>query len=145
MTRRTLRLAVLFLNLTAANAHAQDALRDRPPHVFVTLERPRAEVEGELTTLTEQAVALVVDGVARQFALTEVRKVERLGDPTSDGAWRGALVLGALCFLVCGQGVDNGQQVLGAVTVNAAFGALIGWQFDRDHVGRSTLFRAPRR
>ena len=57
MTRRTLRLALLFLNLTVANAHAQDALRDRSPHVFVTLERPRAEVEGELTTLTEQGVA----------------------------------------------------------------------------------------
>lgn len=144
MAHRILRLALLFLNLTAVSAHAQDALRDRPEHVFVTLTNPRVEIRGELTTLTDQAVALVVDGVQREFPLTDVRKVERLGDPTSDGAWRGALVLGALCFLVCQQGTSNGGEFLAVLATNSAFGAYLGWQLDRDHVGRTTLFRARR-
>lgn len=144
MTHRTLRLAVLFLSLTAVSAQAQDALRDRRPTVFVTFAAPPAEIEGRLVSLTEQAVALVVDGHEQRFDLADVHRVDRLGDPNSDGAWRGAAVVGALCFLLCGQGVNNGAEFFRAITVNAAFGALIGWQFDRDHVGRTTLFRARR-
>lgn len=142
---RAIGLAALALTLTAVSAPAQDAPRDRRPTVFVTFANPPAEIEGTLTSLTDQAIALVVDGHDQRFNLVDVHRVDRLGDPNSDGAWRGAAVVGALCFLLCGQGVNNGAEFFRAITVNAAFGALIGWQFDRDHVGRTTLYKRPRR
>lgn len=142
---RAMGLAVLALTLTAMSAHAQDAPPARRTTVFVTFANPPAEIEGTLTSLTEQAIALVVDGHDQRFDLAEVHRIDRLGDPNSDGAWRGAAIVGALCFLLCGQGVNNGDEFFRAITVNAAFGALIGWQFDRDHVARTTLYRAPRR
>lgn len=145
MPRHTLRLTLLCLNLTAVSAHAQAAARGPGPTVFVTFATPPVEIEGQLVSLTDQAVALVVDGEDQRFELAGVHRIDRLGDPNSDGAWRGASVLGALCFLLCGQGVNNGAEFFRAITVNAAFGALIGWQFDRDHVGRTTLFKAGRR
>ncbi|MFN7979635.1 MAG: hypothetical protein U0P30_15990 [Vicinamibacterales bacterium] len=144
MSHQVLLVTALALTLTNVSADAQDALRDRPTTVFVTFANPPAEIEGTLTSLTDQAIALVVDGHEQRFDLAEVHRIDRLGDPNSDGAWRGASILGALCFLLCGQGVNNGGEFFRAITVNAAFGALIGWQFDRDHVGRTTLFRARR-
>lgn len=144
MTFRTVRIALLVLNATAASAHAQDALRDRPTEVFVMLEDARQQVRGELVTLTDQAVAVVVDGVAREFPLATVRRVQRLGDPNRDGAWRGAVLLGVWCLIICGQGVTSGAEFVGVVTTNTIAGALIGWQFDRDHVGRTTIYPRPR-
>jgi hypothetical protein len=145
MSRRALLVAALVFTLTAVSADAQDALSDRRTTVFVTFANPPAEIEGTLTSLTDQAIALVVDGHEQRFALADVHRVDKLGDPNSDGAWRGAAVVGALCFLLCGQGVNNGAEFFRAITVNAAVGALIGWQFDRDHVARTTLYRRPRR
>lgn len=144
MTVRAVRIALLVLNATAASAHAQDARPDRPVAVFVTLQDTRQEVRGELVTLTDQAVAVLVDGVSHEFPLATVRRVQRLGDGNRDGAIRGALLLGLLCMVTCGQGVTSGAHYVQVVAVNAAFGALAGWQFDRDHVGRTTLFPFPR-
>lgn len=141
--RRSIRLAVLFLNLSAVSAHAQDAARE-PPQVFVTLAEPRQEVRGTLVTLTDQAVALVADGVERRFPLTDVARIERAGDPSWDRALVAGLAVGAWCGFVCGQGLDDGGQLGKAVVVNALVAAAIGWAFDRAHHGRTTIFRRPR-
>ena len=145
MTRRALRLAVLFLNLTVANAHAQDALPDRRTTVFVTVANPPAEIEGTLTSLTDQAIALVVDGADRTIPLREVSRIDRDGDPSWDRAVVAGLAVGTWCAIVCGQGLDDAGQLSGAVLVNALVSGAIGWAIDRAHHGRTTLFKAGRR
>lgn len=144
MPFRTLRLAVLILNITTVSAHAQDRPRDRPTTVVVTLNGSEHEVQGELLALTDQAVAVVVGGVAQEHPLATVRRVQRLGDSNRDGAIRGAILLALLCTLNCGQGTTSTGHYLGAIAANSAFGALAGWQFDRDHAGRTTLYPFPR-
>ena len=145
MALRTLRLTVLFLNLAAVSAHAQAALPHRPSTVFVTFANPPMEIEGTLTSLTDQAIALVVDGAERTIPLTDVSRIERDGDPSWDRALVAGLAVGTWCAIVCGQGLDDAGQLSGAVLVNALVSGAIGWAIDRAHHGRTTLFKAGRR
>lgn len=133
--------AVAVVPVATASAQ-QDPLRDRSPYVFVTLARDGAGVEGPLVALTESAVTVSVGGSPRTFPLSEVRRVERQGDATGDGAMRGALVLGLLCVVVCQQGTNGGGEFLGVLAVNTAFGAYLGRSADRSQEGRTTIYRA---
>lgn len=142
---RAIGLAVLALTLTAANASPQAALPDRRTTVFVTFANPPVEIEGTLTSLTEQAVALVVDGAERTIPLTDVSRIDRDGDPSWDRALVAGLAVGTWCAIVCGQGLDDAGQLSGAVLVNALVSGAIGWAIDRAHHGRTTLFKAGRR
>lgn len=51
-------------------------------------------------------------------------------DSVMDGALVGAVVLGAWCAIVCGQGLDNAGQLPLAVLAAAGYGALIGAGID---------------
>lgn len=135
--------AVAIFPVAPASAQQDDPLRDRSPYVFVTLARDGAGVEGPLVALTETDVTVSVDGTPRTLPLSEVRRVERQGDATGDGAMRGALVLGLLCLVVCQQGTNGGGEFLGVLAVNTAFGAYLGRSADRNHEGRTTLYRQP--
>jgi len=108
--------------------------------IFVTAAAGGPALEGSLLSLSADSVALLVDGNTRTLPLASVTRVEREGDPTSDGFQKGALVLGLACFLICGQGVDSSNELAGVMVGNMVIGGLIGWQFDRDHVGRSRIY-----
>lgn len=136
---------VLALVCGPVAADAQDdPLRDRDVHGFVTLRSGGPVVTGTLSAFTSDAVTIVIDGAPRTYQLSDVRRVERAGDPSGDGAWKGGLLLGALCVLVCQQGVDSGAEFVGVLVVNTAFGAYLGRQADRQHEGRTTLYRERR-
>lgn len=135
--------AVAVSPAAIAWAKQDDPLRDRSPYVFVTLARDGAGVEGPLVALTETDVTVSIDGTPRTLPLSDVRRVERQGDATGDGAMRGALVLGLLCLVVCQQGTNSGGEFLGVLAVNTAFGAYLGRSADSNCEGRTTLYRAP--
>ena len=108
--------------------------------IFVTPAAGGPALEGSLLSLSADTVALLVNGNTRTLPLASVKRVEREGDPTSDGVQKGALVLGLACFLICGQGVSSSNEFAGVLVGNMVIGGLIGWQFDRDHVGRSRIY-----
>lgn len=108
--------------------------------IFVTAAAGGPVLEGSLLSLSTDSLALLVDGNTRVVPLASVKRVEREGDPTSDGFQKGALVLGLLCMLTCGQGVNSGNEFFGVVVGNMVIGGLIGWQADRGHVGRSRIY-----
>lgn len=141
-----MRVAVLLVALTlAGGVHAVDAqttARGVAPgtRIFVTLTAGGPPVEGSLLTLGPDSVALLVDATAWTLPLDQVKRIQREGDRSIDGAVIGALLVGARCARVCGQGLTSGDQVGGVVLVNAVLGGLIGWAFDRNHVRRTTIY-----
>jgi len=141
-----MRLPALLLALTLADGvhtvGAQTPPRAGAPgtRVFVTPSSGGPKVEGSLLSLSADSVALLVGGNAQIMPLGSVKRIEREGDRNIDGAVIGALLVGVRCARVCGQGLSTGDGVAGAVLVNAALGALIGWWVDRNHVGRTQIY-----
>lgn len=140
--RLTSLLAVAGIALLPAFASAQPAPPEVPAgtRIFVTPSAGGPVLEGSLLSLSTDSLSLLVDGNTRTVPLASVKRVEREGDPTSDGFQKGALVLGLLCMLTCGQGVNSSNELFGVVVGNMVIGGLIGWQVDRGHVGRSRIY-----
>jgi len=128
----------------AAVASAQPDAAPAPPagtRVFVTLDDGDTVLAGSLVTLSPSSIRILMTEGEWELPFDGVARVERLGDGTLDGAVKGAAILGGVCIITCGQGVRNGTHHAQVVLTNAAFGALLGWWFDRQHVGRTTLYR----
>ena len=140
--RLTSLLAIALIVVLPLAAGAQPAPPAVPAgtRIFVTPAAGGPALEGSLLSLSADSVALLVDGNTRILPLSSLKRVEREGDPTSDGVQKGALVLGLACFLICGQGVSGGNEFAGVLVGNMVIGGLIGWQFDRDHVGRTRIY-----
>lgn len=111
--------------------------------VFVTIDRG-PEIHGSLLELGPETLAILVDGARTEFPLSSVRRVEREGDSLKNGAIIGAVVLGAWCAAICGQGLNRSSQLFPAIVVNAGVGAVIGALFDADHKGRTRIYPAKR-
>ena len=131
--RLTSLLALVGIVVLPLAAGAQSAPPDVPTgtRIFVTPAAGGPALEGSLLSLSADSVALLVDGNTRIVPLTSVKRVEREGDPTSDGIQKGALVLGLACFLICGQGVDSSNELAGVMVaaqpaLNACRGCLAG-------------------
>ena len=140
--RLTSLLAVAGIALLPVVASAQPAPPTVPEgtRIFVTTASGGPVLEGSLLSLSADSVALLVNGHSRILPLSSLKRVEREGDPTNDGFQKGALVLGLACFLICGQGVSSSNEFAGVLVGNMVIGGLIGWQFDRDHVGRARIY-----
>jgi hypothetical protein len=100
------------------------------------------EFQARLLNLSPESATLLVDGQPREVALSKVARIERRGDSLKNGAIIGAAVLGGLCALTCGQGLDNGSDLAGVVVINAALGAAIGTGIDALHRGRTPIYPA---
>ena len=135
----------LILTGFAQDARAQTTSPsvEQGTRVFVT-RLAGAPIEGSLIALSPDSVDLLVDATAWTVPLGQVALVQRSGDRSRDGAVKGALFVGLWCLRVCGQGLNNGNQVGWAVLSNATIGALIGWAIDRRHVGRTTIYPFPK-
>jgi hypothetical protein len=129
----------------AQEASAQTASPSADPGtlIFVTL-LGGAPIEGSLIALSADSVGLLVDATAWTIPLEQVTLVQRSGDRSHDGAVKGALFVGLWCLRVCGQGLNNGNQVGWVVLSNATIGGLIGWAIDRGHAGRTTIYPFPK-
>jgi hypothetical protein len=101
------------------------------------------EISGRLLNLGPDELRLLVEGQERNILLADVAQVDRAGDSLKNGAIIGALVVGAWCALVCGQGLDSADQLPVAVAVNAGVGALIGIGIDAANQERTTVYRRP--
>lgn len=113
------------------------------PRVYVTPADEGPVVVASLIELGREAVTLAVDGQVQRIALTDVRRIEKEGDPRTNGAIIGAVVMGAWCAIACGQGLDSSSELPQAIMVNAALGGLIGAVIDGRKKGRTTMYAAP--
>lgn len=139
ITALVVALPLLPIPVAAQAQESPPAIAAGTP-IFVTLQADRKVVEGSLLALSADSVALLVNDVPQTVPLADVGLIQRLGDSSRDGAVKGAIFVGLWCALVCGQGTTGGGHYGAAVVANAGLGALFGWMFDRDHVGRTTIY-----
>lgn len=107
---------------------------------LVVTDATNRKSKGKFIGVVGEALVLAVPE-ERRFPFDTVVQVKRT-DPIWNGAVIGALILGTWCAVVCGQGLDSGDQFLPAVAANAGFGALIGLGVDA-LAGRATLYQRP--
>ncbi len=140
--RLTPLLALAGIALLPAFAGAQPAIPVVPTgtRIYVTPAAGGPKVEGSLLSLSAESVALLVEGDVRTMPLDSVKRIERAGDSSIDGAVIGALLVGGRCARVCGQGLTSSNQIARAVLTTTAVGAVVGWWVDRNHVGRTRIY-----
>lgn len=137
--------ALLVVGLTqTATAQPVDLGIAPGAQIYVSVDDGGTVLAGSLVELSPGSIAILMRDGPRFVPFQDVTRIERPGDPTIDGAVRGASILGGLCVLNCGQGVNSAQHYAQVVLTNAAIGAVIGWWFDHRHVGRTTIYRRKR-
>jgi hypothetical protein len=140
-------LALAFAIVTASPRWAHAA--DEPPRptrseIVWILPMPGGgrEFKARLLNLSPETATLLVDGQQREIALRQIARIERRGDSLRNGAIIGAVVVGGLCAITCGQGLDDGSNLGTVVAINAGLGALIGMGIDALHQGRTPIYPA---
>src|SRR4051812_23643793 len=135
---RTLALLPLVC-LLASPASAQDTFKQ----VWVTQSESGEILRGRIVQLSQESLAILTPDNRRvEMPIDRVLRIEARGDSLKNGAVIGAVVVGGLVALTCGQALGGGQCVT-AVALDAGMGALIGAGIDALNGGRSVLYRRP--
>ena len=123
----------------AAPAAAQDTFKQ----VWVTQSSSGEVVRGRIVDLSPESLTiLTADNRRVDMPLDRVLRIEARGDSLKNGAAIGAIVLGGMAALLCGEYGGGGECVAG-VALDAGIGALIGAGVDALNGGRSTLYSRP--
>lgn len=136
-------VGVLFSFVQVGSAQPLDTGQTGSPFevVYVTFQASAGgEMMGRLVEVKSDRVVILIDGQRREFRLDRVARIERAGDSVKNGTIIGAVILGGLCALTCGQGLDNADDYVPVVLANAGAGALVGMVVDAAHKGRTTIY-----
>jgi len=139
--RRTVALALLMLTALAAAASAQTLKPARTgERILVTQTVSGDELRGRLIELSPDTLSLLVNGRRVDLPMDRVLRVDATRDSVVNGAVIGAVIIGGLCALNCGQGLNSSDDLPMAVLANAAFGALFGALIDLKIEGRAPIY-----
>jgi hypothetical protein len=151
-------IAILVATLVPVTVCAQDTPRGWPGlapsglSTIYVLDDTGVETSGRLLRLNPDSLVLIVDGGAeRRFEAARVTRIQRRGDSLRNGALIGAIVGGAIGFVVGGFADCPGDNASGscpgsraaAVLVSTGVYAAIGTGIDALIPGRTTLYQAP--
>ena len=148
LARRSHAFAILWLLVLVGPAFAQDpkangssaTIQGGTYRIRLTTGE---EISGRLLKLGPDVLQILVKGQHQEISFEQVLQVDREGDSLKNGAIIGAVVLGAWCTVICGQGLDDASQLPVAVAVNAGIGALIGAGLDASSKHWTTIYRKP--
>ena len=148
LARRSHAFAILWLLVLAGPAFAQDpkangssaTIQGGTYRIRLTTGE---EISGRLLKLGPDVLQILVKGQYQEMPFDQVLQVDRKGDSLKNGAIIGAVVLGAWCTVICGQGLDDASQLPLAVAVNAGLGSLIGAGIDAWSKHWTTIYRKP--
>ena len=131
--------SIMIVLALAAPAAAQDTFKQ----VWVTQSSSGEVVRGRIVDLSPESLTiLTADNRRVDMPLDRVLRIEARGDSLKNGAVIGALVLGTMMGLMCGD-FEGGGQCITAVVLDAGIGALIGAGVDALNGGRSPLYSRP--
>lgn len=126
-----------------ADAEAQEQAPRGVVPVIVQRANGGDEIRGHLLDLGPEVMTLLVDGARQRVPMDTVRRVDILGDSLRNGALIGAIVGGAWCAFVCGQGLSSSGDLPMAVGFTAVFGAAAGAGIDALIRGRTPIYLKP--
>jgi hypothetical protein len=139
--RRTVALALLMLTAFGAAATAQTLKPARKgDRILVKQTVSGEELRGRLIELSPETLSLLVKGERVDLPMDRVLRVDATRDSVVNGAVIGAAIIGGLCALNCGQGLDSMSDLPAAVLANAGWGALIGALIDLKIEGRTPIY-----
>ena len=139
--RRTVALVLLMLTALAAAASAQTLKpARRGERILVTQTVSGDELRGRLIELSPDTLSLLVNGQRVDLPMDRVLRIDATRDSVVNGAVIGATLLGGLCALNCGQGLNSSDDLPMAVLANAAWGALLGALIDLKIEGRAPIY-----
>jgi hypothetical protein len=143
---RTVACALVLLSAFATAAFAQQTKTPRKGEEIVVKQTTSGvELRGKLVELSDESVSLLVEGSRIDLPLERVLRVDATRDSIVNGAVIGAAVLGGMCALACGQGLDSAGELPKAVLANAGWGALAGAIIDWRRKGRVPIYIKPAR
>ncbi len=150
MTRRMWLTAVLVVLVAVPPVVAQELARDlgsmrvAPNSVIYVRTASGVEIQGRLVRASAQALVLAgSDGAETTLMSSQVRLVWKLGDRLRNGAIIGGLVGLSSGILGQSQCTDCSREIAIAVGLGVPLWAGIGALIDRQHVGRTLIYRAP--
>ena len=98
------------------------------------------ELRGRLIELSPDTLSLLVKGRRVDVPRDSVLRIDATGDSLVNGTVIGAAILGGLCALTCGQGLDSTDDLPAAVLASAGWGALFGALIDLTREGRRPIY-----
>lgn len=101
------------------------------------------EIRGRLVRLDAETLSVLVDGRRLDLPASSVLQLDSGSDSIRNGALIGAIFGGAVCALVCGQGLDDSSMLPVGIAINAVFWGGIGAGIDALVPGRTTIYRRP--
>ena len=136
------------LTLIAAPAAAQltpEQARAKADKATVTVAVEGGVWKGRLLDLDAETVTIQpANGSPRTLPLSGVLRIEtKKRDSLGNGALIGALVVLVECAVVCGQGLDSGDDLGGVIIFNTMVGAGIGAAIDAGHTANLSLYKRP--
>jgi hypothetical protein len=142
--RRTVALALLMLTAFGAAASAQTLKPARKgDRILVKQTLSGEELRGRLIELSPETLSLLVHNQRVDLPMDRVLRVDATRDSVLNGALIGAAVLGGLCALNCGQGLNSTDDLSMVVLANAGWGALFGALIDLKIEGRTPIYIKP--
>jgi hypothetical protein len=111
--------------------------------VIVTQSASGQELRGFLVELSSTTLAILVDGKRVELPIESVLRIEGRNDPVKNGAAIGAVIMGGLTVLGCGQALGCSAVCVTSSIVYTGVGALVGAGIDALHKGRTTIYSKP--
>jgi len=138
--RRTVALALLMLMVAAAVSAQTLKPARKGERILVTQTTSGDELRGRLIELSPDTLSLLVKGQRVDLPMDRVVRIDATRDSVVNGAVIGAVIIGGLCALNCGQGLDSIDSLPMVVITNAAWGALFGALVDLKIEGRAPIY-----
>ena len=146
----TTRLLVLLSMLAMpAVIHAAEPVRDlaalpvKPGIIVYVRTTNGAELQGEFISATSRALTISPGGRSTSVDVDHIAQIWKRGDSLRNGAIIGAVI--GVAGAIGGQSEcsDCSGRVAAGIFLGAPIWAGIGALIDRQHVGRTLIYRAP--
>jgi len=134
-------IALLALLMSAGTAAGQAARAPRSGEAVVVKQTTSGEeLRGRFVALSPETLSILVKGRRVDLPIETVLRVDATHDSVVNGAAIGAAVLGGLCLLNCGQGLNSLDDLPKAALASAGWGALFGALVDARIRGRTPVY-----
>src|SRR4029450_3523613 len=137
-------LSLIALTAFAASASAQQMkTAKKGEHIVVKQTTTGVELRGRLIELSPDTLSLLVKDRRVDVPLDNVLRIDGTHDSVLNGAAIGAAILGGMCAINCGQGLDSRDDLPKAILASAGWGALFGAIVDARREGRHAIYIKP--